>query len=77
MGNSGRSHRGYNFSPLSYAVIGACQDVQRQLGVHCMEVDYQRALGISLTKRDLTWQREIEIPLVYKASSLPKGGWIL
>lgn len=31
-----------------------------------MEVDYQRALGIALTKRDLTWQREIEIPIVYE-----------
>jgi GxxExxY protein len=66
MGNSSRSNRGYDFSPLSYAVIGACQDVQRQLGVHCMEVDYQRALGIALTQRDLTWQREIEIPIVYE-----------
>jgi len=37
------SRKGYEFTPLSYAVIGTCQDVQRQLGVHCMEVDYQRA----------------------------------
>jgi len=59
------SHKGYNFSELSYAVIGACQDVQRQLGVHCMEVDYQRALEIALSKRGLTWQREVEIPLAY------------
>ena len=47
------SHQGYDFSSLSYAVIGACQDVQRQLGVHCMEVDYQRALEIALTKLGL------------------------
>jgi GxxExxY protein len=59
------SHKGYNFSPLSYAVIGACQDVQRQLGVHCMEVDYQRALEIALSKCGLSWQREVEIPLTY------------
>ena len=44
------SRKGYDFSPLSFAVIGACQDVQRQLGVHCMEVDYQRALEIALSK---------------------------
>jgi GxxExxY protein len=59
------SHKGYDFSALSYAVIGACQDVQRQLGVHCMEVDYQRALEIALSKRGLSWQREVEIPIAY------------
>ena len=59
------SRKGYDFNPLSYAVIGACQDVQRQLGLHCMEVDYQRALGIALSKRGLTWQREVDIPLTY------------
>ncbi len=42
------SRKGYDFSPLSYAVIGACQDVQRQMGVHCTEVGYQRALEIAL-----------------------------
>ena len=30
-----------------------------------MEVDYQRALEIALSKRGLTWQREVEIPLAY------------
>jgi GxxExxY protein len=59
------SKKGYDFNPLSYAVIGACQDVQRQLGVHCMEVDYQRALEIALSKRGLSWQREVEIPITY------------
>jgi hypothetical protein len=48
------SKKGYDFSELSYAVIGACQDVQRQLGVHCMEVDYQRALELALSKRGLS-----------------------
>ncbi len=59
------SRKGYNFSPLFYVVIGACQDVQRQLGVHCMEVDYQRALEITLNKRGLTLQREVEIPIAH------------
>ena len=59
------SREGYQFESLSYKVIGACQDVQRQLGVHCMEVDYQRALEIALTKVGLSWQREVNIPLTY------------
>jgi hypothetical protein len=32
--NRPASRKGYEFNVLSYAVIGACQDVQRQLGVH-------------------------------------------
>lgn len=63
--NTIKSSKGYNFSPLSYAVIGACQQVQKQLGVHCMEVDYQRALEIELSKRGLAWQREVEVPITY------------
>ena len=30
-----------------------------------MEIDYQRALEISLSKRGLIWQREVEIPIAY------------
>lgn len=59
------SYKGYKFGSLSYRVIGACQDVQRQMGIHCMEVDYQRALEIALSKRGLSWQREVEIPIAY------------
>ena len=42
------STKGYQFGSLSSAVIGACIDVQRELGRHCMEVDYQRALELAL-----------------------------
>ncbi len=58
--------RGYDFEPLSYAVLGACIDVQRQLGVHCMEVDYQRALEEALKKRGLGYEREVDIPVAYE-----------
>ena len=56
---------GYRFEPLSYKVFGACIAVQRQLGPHCMEVDYQRALEIELTKLGLEFIREAEIPICY------------
>lgn len=59
------SKKGHKFEPLSYAVIGACIDVQRQLGLHCMEVDYQRALELALPKHGLAFQREVEIPIAY------------
>jgi hypothetical protein len=57
------SKKGYQFGQLSYDTICACIDVQRQLGVHCMEVDYQRALALALPKRGLKCQREVEIPV--------------
>ena len=59
------SKKGYQFGQLSYETIGACIDVQGQLGVHCTEVDYQRALTLALPKRDLQFQREVEIPITY------------
>ena len=56
---------GYQFEPLSYKVLGACIAVQRQLGPHCMEVDYQRALELELRKLLLEYIREAEIPISY------------
>ena len=50
-----RSRNGYGFEPLSYAVFGACIAVQRQMGVHCVEVDYQRALAVELKARGLEY----------------------
>lgn len=35
------------------------------MGVHCMEVDYQRALEMALSKRGLSWRREVKIPIAY------------
>ncbi|MCL6432507.1 MAG: GxxExxY protein [Anaerolineae bacterium] len=55
----------HHFEPLSHAVLGACIDVQRQMGPHCMEVDYQRALEIALPKHGLQYRREADIPVVY------------
>jgi GxxExxY protein len=60
-----RSRKGYGFEPLSWEVLGSCIEVQRQLGRHCMEVDYQRALAIELGKRAVQFQREFEIPIAY------------
>jgi GxxExxY protein len=59
------SKKGHQFGQLSYQTLGACIDVQRQLGLHCMEVDYQRALELALPKRGLEFQREVEIAIAY------------
>jgi GxxExxY protein len=62
------SKKGHSFERLSYETIGACIEVQRQMGVHCREVDYQRALELALRERGLEPQREVEIPLAYKGT---------
>jgi len=67
-----RSSKGYHFGRLSHEVIGACIEVQRQLGVHCMEIDYQRALEIALPKRGLQFQREVEIPITFDGIPITK-----
>ncbi|MDI7277040.1 MAG: GxxExxY protein [Anaerolineae bacterium] len=61
----GKPRGRHGFEPLSYAVLGACIDVQRQLGVHCREVDYHRALEAALAERGLHCQREVEVPVAY------------
>ena len=63
--SSNRSRKGYGFGAVSHDTIGACIDVQRQLGLHCMEVDYQRALELALPKKGLEYQREVEVPIAY------------
>lgn len=74
-----RSQKGYDFQPLSYETIGVCIDVQRQLGVHCMEVDYQRKVeipiaydGVVVTRRRVDfviWNEDGELLLETKARS--------
>ena len=66
------STKGYQFGTLSKAVIGACIDVQRELGRHCMEVDYQRALELALKARGLDYDREVEIPIVYQGVTVTR-----
>src|SRR5450759_394146 len=62
----------HRFEALSSAVLGACIDVQRQLGRHCMEVDYQRGLEIAFGQRGLKFEREVEIAITYEGQMVTK-----
>lgn len=62
----------HQFEPLSGKVIAACIDVQRQLGTHCKEEDYQRALEIALPKYGVQFEREVEIPIEYDGVAVSK-----
>lgn len=66
------SRQGHRFEELSHQVIGACIDVQRQLGRHLMEVDYQRALELALPKSGLQFEREVEVEIRYEGVVVSK-----
>ncbi len=63
---------GHEFEPLSRKVIGACIDVQKQLGTRCKEVDYQRALEIALPKYGVQFEREVQVPVSYDGITITR-----
>ena len=70
------STKGYQFGALSSGVMAACIDVQRELGRHCMEIDYQRALELALKTRALVYDREVEIPIVDQGVTSVSSPWV-
>jgi GxxExxY protein len=69
---AGQLTKGHEFEALSYKTNGACIDVQRQLGLHGMEGDYQRALELALPKKGLEFAREVEVGIVYEGVIVSK-----
>ncbi|MBI1993138.1 MAG: GxxExxY protein [Deltaproteobacteria bacterium] len=50
---------------LTERIIGAAIDVHRKLGPGFLESIYQAALAIELRKRDLTFQLQVPVPILY------------
>ena len=50
---------------LTYRIIGCAMKVHSTLGNGFQEVIYQRALAIEMSKQELGFQRELEMPLFY------------
>ena len=61
MGN----REGYKYSDLTGKIIGCAMQVHSTLGNGFQEVIYQRCLAIEMEKQNLTFQREIEMPIHY------------
>jgi GxxExxY protein len=56
--------------PRTYAIIGAAIEVHQQLGHGFLEPVYQEAMAIELGLIAIPFQKEVELPVVYKAQKL-------
>ncbi len=55
-----------DINELTRKVIGCAMEVHNQMGNGFQEVVYQRALSIELNLNNISHQRELEMPLMYK-----------
>ncbi len=56
--------------PQTYAIIGACMEVHRELGHGFLETVYQEALAIEFGERRIACERERGLPISYKGQRL-------
>jgi GxxExxY protein len=58
---------------LTESIIGAAIDVHRELGPGLLESAYEECLCHELRLRGLNFQREVELPVMYKGLKLDCG----
>ena len=60
----------YKYSDITHKIIGAAMKVHSTLGNGFQEVIYQRALAIEMAEQGLTFQRELEMQIYYRAQEI-------
>jgi GxxExxY protein len=58
---------------LTRAIIGCCIEVHRALGPGLLESMYEAALCHEMDLRGLHYQRQVEMPVIYKGKPIGKG----
>lgn len=66
------AHR-QKLNELSRRVIGMCMEVHREVGAGLLESAYEEALAYELTQAGLSYERQREMPLLYKGVKLDCG----
>ncbi len=62
-----------NFENLSGQIIGAAIEVHRNLGPGLLESAYEECLAYELRQKKLSYERQKELPIVYKNLKLEYG----
>ena len=68
-----RSDPGEAYDRVAHAVIGASIEVHRHLGPGYNEAVYGNALEIELNARNIPFERDKQVEVVYKGESVGKG----
>jgi GxxExxY protein len=59
-----------NINNITHKIIGCAMQVHSTLGNGFQEVIYQRALAIEMRLADLSFQREMEMPIFYREEQI-------
>jgi len=60
------------YKELTYQVIGAAMEVHRELGPGFLEYVYEEALCYELRKREIAYERQVDLDIFYKDYCIPK-----
>jgi GxxExxY protein len=60
------------YKVLTYEVIGAAMEVHRELGPGFLEYVYEEALCYELRKREVPYERQVDLEIFYKDYCIPK-----
>ncbi|WP_430937003.1 GxxExxY protein [Saccharicrinis sp. 156] len=64
--------KGYLHSELTKQIIGACYEVQNQLGHGFLKAVYQEALKYELSDRNIPFEKEKKLDVFFKERKLSK-----
>jgi GxxExxY protein len=60
------------FKEESYAIMGVCMDVHRELGSGYLEIVYKDAIEIEFIRLGIPYEREKEFQVIYKGTPLKR-----